>query len=106
MSIEERAALNIHDRAIKAGEEYARSHGNSILEEAVYGRGYKAGYMLGASEMFEKAKKWLIDHINIDQAVETNKDGEPMAASYIDYAKKRLEIANEIAAEFQKAMEE
>ena len=106
MTIEQKAALTIHERAITAGEDYAQSHSQSIVEEVAYGRGYKSGYMLGAKEMFEKAKQWLMDRINIDQEVETNENGEPMALSYISYAKKRLEVANEIAQQFEKAMSE
>jgi len=106
MTIEESAALNIHKRAIKAGEDYAKSHGQSIVEEVAYGRGYKSGYMLGAKEFSEKAVKWLRDRVNIPYDVQTNEDGEPMADSYIDYAKKRLEAANEIIEEFLKFMME
>ena len=104
--IEESAALNIHERALKAGEDYAKSHGQSIVEEAAYGRGYKSGYMCGAKEFTEKAINWLRDRVNIPYDVETNEDGEPLAGSYIDYAKKRLEAANKIIDEFLKFMTE
>ena len=60
--------------------------------------------MLGSREMYDKAEQWLKDRINIDQNVETNEDGEPMARSYIDYAMKRLEAANEIAKQFKQSM--
>ena len=106
MTIEESAALKIHDTAIKEGEKYAQEHGHSINEEVAYGRGYKSGYMCGAKEFTEKAIKWLRDRVNIPYDVETNEDGEPMADSYIDYAKKRLEAANEIIEEFIKSMME
>ena len=104
--IEESAALNIHERALKAGEDYTKSHGHSIVEEVAYGRGYKSGYMLGAKEFSEKAVNWLRDRINIPYEVETNEDGEPMADSYIDYSKKRLEAANKIIEEFIKSITE
>ena len=106
MTIEESAALKIHNRALQAGEEYAKSHGHSIFEEVSYARGYKKGYMLGAKEFSEKAIKWLRDRVNIPYEVETNENGEPMADSYIDYAKKRLEAADEIIEEFIKSMTE
>ena len=106
MTIEEAAALRIHERAITAGDEYAASHGQSIIENVAYARGYKKGYMTGSVEMYEKACAWLRDRVNIPYDVETNEDGEPMADSYIDYAKKRLEAAEEIISEFTKAMEE
>ena len=102
--IEEYAALKIHNRALEEGEKYSQSHSHSIVEDVAYGRGYKAGYMLGSREMYDKAEKWLKDRINIDQNVETNEDGEPMANSYIDYAMKRLEAANEIAKQFKQSM--
>jgi hypothetical protein len=102
--IEEAAALKIHNRALEEGEKYSKSHGQSIMEDVAYGRGYKAGYMLGSREMYDKAEQWLKDRINIDQNVETNEDGEPMARSYIDYAMKRLEAANEIAKQFKQSM--
>lgn len=104
--IEESAALQIHERALNTAEDYARSHGQSIIEEIAYGRGYKSGYMLGAKEFTEKAVNWLRDRINIPYSVETNEDGEPLADSYIEYAKKRLEAANEIIEEFIKVMAE
>ncbi len=104
--IEESAALNIHERAIKEGENYAKSYGQSIVEEVAYSRGFKSGYILGAKEFSEKAINWLRDRVNIPYEVETNEDGEPMADSYIDYAKKRLEAANEIIEEFIKSMTE
>ena len=106
MTIEESAALKIHDTAIKEGEKYAQEHGHSIHEEVAYGRGYKSGYMCGAKEFTEKAINWLRDRVNIPYTVETNEDGEPLADSYIDYAKKRLEAANEIIEEFIKSMME
>jgi hypothetical protein len=104
--IEESAALNIHKRAIKEGEDYAKSHGQSPMEEVAYGRGFKSGYILGAKEFSEKAINWLRERVNIPYNVETNEDGEPLADSYIDYAKKRLEAANEIIEEFIKSMTE
>ena len=104
--IEESAALQIHERALSAAEEYSKTHGHSIVEEVAYGRGYKSGYMLGAKEFTEKAVNWLRDRINIPYSVETNEDGEPLAKSYIDYAKKRLEAANEIIEEFIKVIAE
>jgi lysozyme family protein len=76
------------------------------MEEVAYGRGYKSGYMKGVKDIYEKASQWLKDRVNIPYTVETNEDGEPLADSYIDYAKKRLEAAEEIISEFKKAMEE
>lgn len=51
--------------------------------------------------LLEKAKQWFIEHTNIPQEVETNEDGEPLAKSYIDYAKKRFDAANEMFEAFR-----
>lgn len=104
--VEETAALAIHERAHQEAEKYAHSYCPSIFAEVSYGRGYKAGYMCGAKEFTEKAINWLRDRVNIPYDVEFNEDGEPLAGSYIDYAKKRLEAANEIIDEFLKFMGE
>lgn len=104
--VEENAALTIHYRAHEEAEKYAQSCCPSIFAKVAYGRGYKAGYMCGAKEFTEKAINWLRDRVNIPYDVETNEDGEPLAGSYIDYAKKRLEVTNEIIDEFLKFMGE
>jgi len=105
-TVEESAALRVHERALTEGTNYAKTHGQSLFEEVAYGRGYKSGYMAGAVEMYEKVCDWLRERVNIPYTVETNEDGEPLAKSYIDYSKKRLDAANEIIAEFTKAMTE
>ena len=51
--------------------------------------------------IIEKARKWFIEHTNISQEVDINEDGEPMADSYIKYAKARLDAANEIFENFK-----
>jgi len=55
--------------------------------------------------LIEKAKEWFIEHVNIPQDVETNEDGEPLADSYIKYAKARFDAANEIFENFKNYME-
>lgn len=57
-------------------------------------------------EILSKATQWFRDHINIDQKVETAENGEPMADSYIAYAKARLEEADRIAEEFKNYIKE
>lgn len=63
MNREEKAALKIHNTALKEGENYAKTHGHSIIEEVAYGRGFKSGYMRGAveteEELIEKAAEWI-----------------------------------------------
>ena len=49
----------------------------------------------------EKAKKWFIEHTNISKEIETNEDGEPLADSYIKYAKARFDAANEMFENFK-----
>lgn len=56
--------------------------------------------------MIEKAVKWLSDRIHINQEVECNEDGQPYAASYLDYCEKRLKAVEEITNDFRKTMEE
>lgn len=78
MTIEEYAALNVHERALEEGKEYANHHGCSIEEEMAYGRGYKTGYMCSAKEFTDKAVTWLRDRINIPYDVATTENGEPV----------------------------
>ena len=47
MSNIEKYAEKIHDTALKEGKKYAKSHGQSIIEELAYGRGFRAGEMTG-----------------------------------------------------------
>jgi len=67
MNREGRAAIKVHNTAIAEGEKYANEHGHSLTEEISYGRGFKAGYMLGAveteQEVIEKAAKWIENNI-------------------------------------------
>ena len=71
---------------------------------------YEAPYRTGAIEytrtnaFIEKARKWFIEHTNISQEIETNEDGEPLADSYIKYAKARLDAVNEVFENFKTYM--
>lgn len=51
--------------------------------------------------LLRKAKEWFIEHVNIPQDVATNEDGEPLADSYINYAKERFNAANEMFENFK-----
>ena len=51
--------------------------------------------------LLRKAKEWFIEHVNISQDVATNENGEPLADSYIKYAKARLDAANEMFENFK-----
>ena len=96
MTIEESAAVKIHNTALKAGEDYAKSHGQSVVEEVAYGRGYKSGYMKGsvdmAKEMIDKAIKILQEKVE-----------DHIWYSEID---RDCGLDDEFYDEFKKAMEE
>ena len=63
---------------------------------------YVPAYRL--KELLDHACRWLHERVNIPEEVETNEDGEPLASSYIDYAKKRCEAADEVVKEFREQM--
>lgn len=75
------------------------TYDNKTIGEVI-DKSYDAGF----NAAVEKTCKWLRDSIGIEQNVETSKDGEPLADSYIDYCKKRLEAANEIIEQYKKIM--
>lgn len=52
----------------------------------------------------EKACEFLNKLIDIPHHIECAENGEPLANSYIDYAKERLEIANKIIDDFKNYM--
>lgn len=54
--------------------------------------------------LLERAEKWFIEHTDIPQEVETNENGEPLARSYINYAKARIEAAKEMFESFKQAI--
>lgn len=54
----------------------------------------------------EKVCKWLSDRVGIDQKVETNSNGEPLADSYVAYCIARKDAADAIIKELRKAMED
>ena len=54
----------------------------------------------------EKVCKWISERIGIDQKIETNSDGEPLADSYIAYCIARQNAADTIIKELRKAMED
>ena len=57
-------------------------------------------------EIIGRAAQWLMDHIGVPGEVETTEDGEPLAMSYIEHAKRRIEVANEIIEDFKNFMRE
>ena len=67
---------------------------------------FRAGARWDREQFLAKAEKWFMEHINISQEVDANENGEPLADSYIKYAKARIEAANEMFESFKKGMEE
>ena len=69
----------------------------------------REGFVMGANwwqeQLLNKAKVWFNEHANIPYEVQTNEDGEPLADSYIDYCKKRLEAGNEMFEAFKAFVE-
>ena len=90
----------IEERAKIASEGY---------DDDGYSAGLYMGYVEGAKEQMEidieNACQWITEHIDIPYEVE-HIDGEPVASDYIEWCKKRLEAAKEIADAFRKAMGE
>lgn len=54
----------------------------------------------------EKVCKWLSERISIDQKIEIDSNGEPLADSYIAYCMARQNAADTIIKALRKAMED
>lgn len=81
-------------------------------EEKYYNRGsvekyeaFLAGANCAYNKFIEKACEWFKFHVSIPCETETT-DAHVPAKEYLDWAKKRLEAAEEICNNFRKAMEE
>lgn len=79
---------DIQQQCFKAGVEWADRHPREGLWDA------------------EKVCKWISERIGIDQKIETNSDGEPLADSYIAYCIARQSAADTMIKDLRKAMEE
>ena len=81
----------------KAGEEYEAEWGDKPWGEdyAEYTR---------TDTFIEKACEYINKLIDIPHNIECADNGEPLANSYIDYAKERLEVVNKIIEDFKKYM--
>lgn len=68
----------------------------------------RVGFIDGAEwmqkTMIEKACEWITEHADIPYEGEFI-DNSPVASDYIEWCKKRLEYAKEIAEAFRKAMQ-
>ena len=86
------------DKALEAWNNY------KLREHPMYRQSYIDGYKQAEKDLMEKAEKWFMEHANIAQEVETDENGEPLADSYIKYAKARIEAAKEMFESFKQAM--
>mgnify|MGYP007111659886 CR=1 FL=1 len=55
--------------------------------------------------MLDRACEWLRFRVSVDVPIETNENGEPLADSWIKAQMERVKAAEELIAEFRKAME-
>ena len=81
----------------KDAENYVKEISSNIQKEPA---------MVNKQEFIEKACEWLKFHISIPYEGGTTENGDTPAKEYLDWAKKRLEVAEEICNDFRKAMEE
>ena len=59
---------------------------------------------IAREEVIEKVCNYIRERIDIPQKVDCSESGEPFAVSYIDYAEKRLEMANKIIEDLKQAI--
>lgn len=78
-------------------------HTNDYTEDA-YKDGFIDGANYGYKEVIKQAKEWLFGHINTD--VEYDKNGEPLAISYIEGRKLTIEMATEFETDMNKLLKE
>ena len=52
-------AEKIHNVALQKAEEYSKTHGHTIIEEVVYGRGYKTAYI----ECYDQAMQDIFNYL-------------------------------------------
>ncbi len=99
----------------KEAKKFAGIKPDTIIddEEKYYNRGavekyeaFLAGANCAYNEFINKACEWLKFHVSIPYEGRTTKNGDTPAKEYLDWAKKRLEVAEEICNNFRKAMED
>lgn len=67
--------------------------------------GFQQGYEQCQKDFMEKACKFLEDRIGIEQKIEVNENGEPLADSYIAYCVARKAEADKVIQLFCRYME-
>ena len=88
-----------HDIAV---ENFYNLHND---EKNNYITGFEEGCEYKSKQLIDKACEWLHRCIDVDDEVKMI-DGEPEALSFIEKAKHRIEVANQIVEDFKKAMEQ
>lgn len=81
----------------KDAENYVKEISSNIQKEPT---------MVNKQEFIDKACEWLKFHISIPYEGGTTENGDTPAKECLDWAKKRLEVAEEFCNDFRKAMEE
>lgn len=76
------------------------------LKDLTFADAIKYGYEQAQQDLMGKAKRWFTEYTNIPYEVETNEDGEPLSDSYIQYAKAKLDAANEMFEKFKQFITE
>ena len=65
---------------------------------------FKAGAQWQKQQTIAKACEWLRSRLDINVDIKTDSDGHPLADSYMNYAQKRLEAADNFVDAFKEAM--
>ena len=76
---------------------------NTEMGQYAFQLGFEEGDKCASKNMIEKACEWLKFHVSIPCEIETT---DTPTKEYLDWAKKRLEVVEEICNDFRKAMEE
>lgn len=75
---------------------------NTEMGQYTFQLGFEEGDKSATKAIIDKACEWLKFHVSIPCEKETT---DLSAKEYLDWAKKRLEAAEEICNDFRKAME-
>lgn len=99
------------DELAKVAKEFAGLKPDTVIddEERYYNReavekyeAFLAGANCAHNEFINKACEWLKFHISVPCEIKTT---DISAKEYLDWAKKRLEVAEKVCNDFKKAME-
>lgn len=95
---------------INAGIEYTMNNrpvciGGAAFEEEMREFNCNRAFEAGAEWMMKRACEWIKSHIDVPYEGKITEEA-PDAIDYINYAKERLECAEEVANAFRKSMEE